>query len=680
MRKFYAFFVLELKRFLAAKNILILLLFMVLCLYFVMEGIHDYKNILATKPTFQETESIKVEQFVYPRQYGEHGFRLLFFPSPLSIFFTNSGAAAELNSRVDSGERLNIYNSFKGKNLFSEKKGNFKDFSGIILLFGSLLVLYFGYSSFRYRDYLKFLSGFTNFRRVFSSLLISRILLLMFFFILLIGVGVVLLIFNGIQVASSEYVHLGKYLFFTLFVLLFFFLLGTVTSCLKSKAAGVVIIIALWFISVFLMPGVINKLVSKRSESITKNYKLELEKLKVLMDFEKLFKEKVGTIGLGQEKISEEAKILIKDYVDNQLIDMEKIENRMIEEMDDNVKFYQKLSSFFPSTLFVSVNNEYSSYGYKNFIDFYRFTQTLKNKFIRYIVDISYFNRSPIISSFLKGDENIFYAKSRHPDYLYNGISLTIILIILFLFVSYFCYKRSLFGMIKFDASALMKQLPQSGKLNLQIRKGESYVLLSAIGGIGEQLFLVYSGAVREIKNIRNLEQIKEKIKILADGEKDNEFVYIGKTSEWPPNIRVKDFLDLLRRLAGIDQTKAYEISILLGIDTLKKKYFGSMQESEKRKAIFAAAKMKKSEYYIFDDFASGMPVEFIIEFIRNIRKLKESGIGILYLSNDVLLAPEIGDRIGIMKGGQLLFDVKDSELRQMNLNQVYFQYFANGE
>jgi hypothetical protein len=35
-------------------------------------------------------------------------------------------------------ERSNIFNSFKGKKIFSQKPGEFWDFSGVVLLFGSL--------------------------------------------------------------------------------------------------------------------------------------------------------------------------------------------------------------------------------------------------------------------------------------------------------------------------------------------------------------------------------------------------------------------------------------------------------------------------------------------------------------------------------------------------------------
>jgi energy-coupling factor transporter ATP-binding protein EcfA2/ABC-type transport system involved in multi-copper enzyme maturation permease subunit len=677
MKDFCAFFVAEFKRLFSAKVIVALMLLLLLCLYFVQEGIQDYKDIADSKVKFQEIEKVKVGQYTHYRQYGSYGFRLLFIPSPLSVFFTNSGVAAEITSQVDSGEILKIYNSIKGKNLFSEKKDNFKDFSGIILLFGSLMALYFGYSSFRYRDYLRFLSGFSGFKPIFCSILASRILIMLFFFLFLIVAGSVLLVANGIPLGGPDYIYLLKYSAVMLLMLLFFYILGTAVGSLKSKAVGVVTLMVLWFVSVFLLPGIISKLVSKRAGNITLNYQLELKKLKTLMSFEQESNKKYGTLPLG-EKMSEEAKGAIESYLRNEFVEINKMEKGMIEEMNDNVRFYHRLASFFPATFYQSVHNEVSSRGYKNFIDFYHYVHDLKKRFVRFFIEKSYYTEHPEnVESFIEGDENIFYAGSRLPDYAWTGVSLTILLCVILLIVSYLCCKRFLFKMVRFDSSTFMKKLPPTGKLNLKVRKGESYVLLSAIGGVGDQLYVLYSGAV---KGFKNWDQIQEKFKIMADDQQNGDFVFVGKTAEWPGNIKVGDFLNLMRRLTGIDKNEADEISILLGIDNIKKKYFGAAQESEKRQAVFAAAKMKNSKYYIFDDFASGMPVEFIIEFSRNIRRLKESGKGILYLSNDVLLAPEIGDRIGIMKGGQLLFDVKDSELRQMNLNQVYFQYFANGE
>jgi ABC-type multidrug transport system ATPase subunit len=652
-----------------------LLLAFSLCLFFVNEGIGDYKNLEKNILEFQDVERIKVSKYVFMRQYGSSGFRLLFCPSPLSVFFTNSGVGSEITSQVDSGEMLKIYNSFKGKNLFLEKSGHLKDFAGIILLFGSLLALYFGYSSFRHRDFIKMVSGFCGYRPVFFNILISRILLVVLAIIVLTGLGWLLLILHSIALSGIELQYLFNFLVVTITLLVFFFLLGTVVSSLRSKPLALVSMISLWFLLVFLMPGLIGKLVAKRAENITLNYKLEVKKLSVLMKFEKEALEKEGKVEL-QEEYNPKEIALNNSYWDNEFKSIERVERGMIEEMNDNVRFYHSLSSLLPSTFYISMSNECSSRGYKNFIDFYRYIQALKKKFVRFYLDRLSSEDPDTVVSFINKDENIFHSSSHLPYYARRGTFITLGFIVFLLVLSYVGFKKAVFCYIRPRANELSRHFAKLDSFKLQVRKGESYTLLSNDELIKEQFYLVFSGILRgmpEWENMVSQVNLVDEIDSSASG-----FVFIGKLEEWPGDIKVGDYLMLLKRLAGNNSTGAEEISILLGIDTIKKKYFGAIDESEKRKAVFAGAKLKESDFYVFDDFARGMPLEFLIEFRKNLRRLKESGDRILYLSNDVLLAPEIGDRIGIMKNGQLLFFVKDSDLRQMNLNEMFFQYFAD--
>jgi hypothetical protein len=165
---------------------------------------------------------------------------------------------------VDVGERLYIYNSFKGRTLFADKGGGFKDFSGIMLLLGGLLVLYLGYESFIHRDYLRFMCGFIDYKRTFLSTVLSRVFIIIFFFLLNVGISLILLEINGIQFTGDEYGHFFIFLVTQVLVLVFFFALGTIAGSLKSGFAGFVMVITSWFVLVFLFPGIVNGITSRQ--------------------------------------------------------------------------------------------------------------------------------------------------------------------------------------------------------------------------------------------------------------------------------------------------------------------------------------------------------------------------------------------------------------------------------
>ncbi|MCP5103535.1 MAG: hypothetical protein GY950_09160, partial [bacterium] len=223
MNVFRVFLRLELKRFLGKRNIVIFLLFLIVSLYFLLEGINRFQRFQTNKETFKQIEKMKIKQYVMYTQYGSYGFRLMFVPSPLSIFFNNSGNFSGLISNIDSGERLNIYHPFKGKTLFSEKNGALMDFSGSLLLLGSLFALYFGYGALHHKKYLKFLSGFYGYKKISLSIIGSRILLLLLLLLPVAGSSWGLLKVNGIDLSPGDSIYLGVYFGMQFLVFLFFF-------------------------------------------------------------------------------------------------------------------------------------------------------------------------------------------------------------------------------------------------------------------------------------------------------------------------------------------------------------------------------------------------------------------------------------------------------------------------
>lgn len=440
MRTFKAIFAMESQRLLNNKNIGLLILFSLLCFYFVQIGSGNYKSIIENKEKFQDIERLKVKQYISYSQYGSYGFRMLFIPSPLSIFFVNSSVISELTANVDSGERLNIYNSFKDRTLFADKAGGFKDFSGIMLLLGSLLVLYFGYESMIHKDYLRFMAGFTGHGKLFLSIFFSRVLMFILLFLFISGISMLLLKVNGIHFSTEEWSHWFIYLAVLVLLSVFFFVLGTITGTFKSRLAGFVILIFLWFIFVFLVPGVVNAVISQNADNIVSNYQLELEKLKILMDFEKQAAEKAGPVTKSNTESEQE---LVESAWNNEIKKIQALEKKLQKEMEVNIQRYQMLSCLFPSTFYLSAGNEIGGKGYDNFTRFYEYIQDIKWKFIRFYIDKKYYADFSKVEPFIKDSGNLFYARTHLPRGFANGIWLTVLYISALFVAAYIRFKKS---------------------------------------------------------------------------------------------------------------------------------------------------------------------------------------------------------------------------------------------
>jgi len=425
----------------------VLFLFLsLLSLYFVQIGIYNYKNVIEKRERFSSFENLKLKQYVTYAQYGTYGMRIMFVPSPLSVFFSNSSLITELTANVDSGERLYIYNSFKGRALFAEKFGGFKDFSGIMLLLGSLLVLYLGYDSLIHKDYLRFLSGFYSLPRIFTAVTLSRLLTIFSFFLFNIACSLILLKLNGLQLSSDDlrnfYIYTGTLLLMTAL----FFALGTIAGSLRSRFSGFVLLIASWFVLVFLVPGIVNSITSRRVGNIMTDNQVELEKLKLLMSVEKRTYEKVGSL---KESNKRGAKQLMEDYWNNEFQEILAFEQKLAREIQNNVDNFLWLSIFSPSPFYWSTGNEISSKGYSSYLEFFLYIQDLKKRFVRFYFDKRYnmdtfVDSATQVESFIKDDENLFFARSRLPGGFFWGLLLTLIYTLALFFFSFRQFRSSL--------------------------------------------------------------------------------------------------------------------------------------------------------------------------------------------------------------------------------------------
>jgi len=607
MNTFKSFFILEFKRFFGKRNGVIILLLLLLSLLFIQNGVNEYKNILSHKEKFKEIEEIKVSSYISYRVYGAYGFRMLFVPAPITIFFNKSGVISDMTSYVDSGERLNIYNPLKGKNVFNLKKWGLTDFSGIILFFASLLALFYGYETLNNAEYLKFLSTLASPRKVFISLLLSRIILMVFLFLFITASGFLLLTLNGVNVPLDRYI-----LYFLLLIFLisiFFFMIGTAFSTIRSKITGLSGLLSLWFILLFIIPTVINSYITNKAAVITPVYRMELEKFKILSDFEKQSIQKVGPFTHDKE-VTPTIKKMILSAWNNEFVKILALEEDMRNQMKKNISLFQGLSTLFPSSFYVSVNNEISSRGYENLIDFYEYVHKLKRDFVEFYIDKVYFSNFTKVEPFLKSDKNVFPAQSRLPEYFTTGLLVTLFYLIGLFWVSYYRYKKALFPPRE-------EKDTTPGKIDLDLEKGQFKVLVSESKSFKDQLFNRFSQS--------------------EEGKK-REFFYICHPENIPGDIKVGDFFLFIKRFVQSAGKAAEDFKLPSSMKSIAGKKYDRLKNHEKGEIILAILGMKLKGIYLVYNVASGMPIEFTVQLKERMQQLKTEGALVLYITPDELI------------------------------------------
>ncbi len=633
MKIFSSFFLLELKRLFSKRNIFILFLFFLLCQYLVQVRINEFQLKLENKTQFLEIERTNSEKFINYNQYGTFGFRLMFIPPAISAFFSNSAVISELTAFVDSGVRLRIYNSLLGKNLFSDKNGGFKDLAGIILLFGTLMALYFGYDSFRYKEYIKFISSLSSTKRAYFSILFARLILLNVTFLFIISFSLFLTRLNGLHFSTTEYINFSVFLFLTVLLLSFFLVLGAIISCSKSNINAILTIISVWVTVTFLAPGIITNIVFQRAGLIESNFKVEMDKLQQLINFENRAIVQHGRFDPDKANTTRE-RHLVESYWEKEFKEIQHLEKKRNEKTLKNARTYQIFSIVCPTTFYIAMNNEISGLGYESFIDFYQYTQELREKFIHYYLQKAFYSNDKKVETFVKKNENVFVSKSRIPDIIIFGIILNLLYLAILFHFSFNRFRKYIFGLPD-------QKYRELKELEMELMTGKTVVLLTADNRISGQLYNFFTGHDDEFDGVVMLDEED----IAADGNRED-FLYLCRPEEIPGDIKVKDFVKFFSRLLYVSKRENAQLYLDLQLDTVERKFFSQLSDAQKGRILLAAAVKKMSAIYMIHDLARGMPVDFVMEFIDILSRVKEDGAAILYLSRDVLFASKIADRL----------------------------------
>lgn len=626
----------EIKRFLGKKStIIILSLGLLFSMTMIQLGINEYKAIAQNKTKFKEFESLKISQYVNYTQYGSYGIQVLFVPSPLSLFFTNSVVASDLNAFVDSGERLKIYHPLKGKHAFGARTYGFADFSGILLFFATLLTLFYGYDTFKNREFSRLLSALCTPNRLFRALVLARVLILTLMLFILIASTFALVRLNGIPLEIDQ--QFLAFFCLILLVAIFFFSIGTFLGACASKVTAIILMLSCWFFFLFLIPFAINSFITWEADKITPANRLEMEKLKILMDFEKRAIEKAGTFDYGKE-VTDARRDLISSYWDKEFKKIQALEQSMILEMNHNVSLFQDLSLISPTTFYFSVTQEISSRGYMNLVDFYDYVLQLKQKFFKFYMEKVYFSNFSRVVPFITGDENIFYAKSRLPGNFGIGILITILYIVLFLGFSFYHFLQTLFKLEVGQEVAMHKPV-------LQLKHGQFRVLVIEGERFKNLLFSLFSGKIREICKKGLIQRVLVDGRDIAVHSLNENFVYLCHPEHIPGDIRGDHFLFLLAGVQKVPLKVAREIMENPYLQEIGRKRFSQMKNLEKFELLLTLAAIKKSPVYLIHDVTRGMPLEASIHLKGVMENLKDSNSLVLFLTSGPLVANEKWDR-----------------------------------
>jgi len=214
--------------------------------------------------------------------------------------------------------------------------------------------------------------------------------------------------------------------------------------------------------------------------------------------------------------------------------------------------------------------------------------------------------------------------------------------------------------------------------LNLQVRAGEILGLLGA-NGAGKSTtinlllgFLTPDSGTVKIDDKETSSQVAEVRQLVG---------YIPENVNLYPYLSGLENLDYFCKLAGLQysKTELQEVLSTCGLQSeAQQKKVSEYSKGMRQKVGVAIAYAKKAKVYLLDEPASGLDPLASNELSELLKKLAADGATILMASHDIFRVREVCHRIGILKHGALVKELRSEEVSANELEQLYLQYMTN--
>ena len=210
--------------------------------------------------------------------------------------------------------------------------------------------------------------------------------------------------------------------------------------------------------------------------------------------------------------------------------------------------------------------------------------------------------------------------------------------------------------------------------LNLHIKAGEVFCLLGANGAGKTTTINLFMGFIEPTSG----QALVNELEVAVHPQETKKFIaYI------PENVMLYPGLTGLQNLAyfsGLSQ-KTYSEAELKDFLTRAglqpaafTKKIGTYSKGMRQKVGIAIALAKHAKALFLDEPTSGLDPLASNEFSEILRSLAQEGVAILMATHDLFRAKEVGDRIGIMRSGELLRVMNATEVTHTELEGIYLQ------
>lgn len=618
MKDLLYFFSGEFKRHIYRWNLIAWLVILVMLLTLANSTVNLLKNNPAKTNAAQQIQQKYWEKIPNYYYYQLYGINFLYVMPSTAIIANDTVIPDDLSSRIDFFSKLQIFNNLKGGAIFLRGKGIRLDFSAVIKLLIPLIVLWYGFGTFQYQDYLKSLTSIWTYRRSVIYTLISRFLLYLITFLLIMTLVFLFVRIRGITFSPGEVTVIAGYLLEAVLYLSIFFFIGALIGLLGQTKLSVILLFISWFFLAVASHWIITPTVTPEYLDTLKDYKAELAKINIIAKYEEMVQEERGKYDPSRR---EEGKEVAEEFWNNYYLKkIVPIEKKLKDMIARAIEKDRKISKFFPGPFFDMTANEASGRGCTNYMLFYEYSDQMQKKFVRFIIDRAFYNDPKVMVNFIKGDEDIFYGKAILPPNFWPGILIQMGYVVILIIACYIGSTKKIFPRAKDDKAF--------DNLTIDLKSGENFTMQDCTDEETPRPHLtnVFLGKNRELP-----------VTILLDGKpfpvgEKSFIIFVPKPGDIPDELKGKHLVYLFKRVFNLPVRDIIQLEKEIGKKTLEK-HFRKMKKEEEYKLVLLLYFLVKFPVYLFDGFAEGISDKLSQELFAIVEEKLPAGSMIIDLT-----------------------------------------------
>ncbi len=215
--------------------------------------------------------------------------------------------------------------------------------------------------------------------------------------------------------------------------------------------------------------------------------------------------------------------------------------------------------------------------------------------------------------------------------------------------------------------------------LNLEIQAGEIYCLLGSNGAGKSTTINLFLGFIPATSG----QAFIDGAEVSVNNQATRDLVaYIPEIVNLYPTLSGMENLEFFSGLSGFQYSKE-ELAGFMQVAGLQTSAFhkrvSSYSKGMRQKVGIAIALVKKAKVLFLDEPTSGLDPHASNEFSEVITRLSEQGVSTLMATHDLLMAKNLGHRIGIMHQGKLKQELFSSEVSHADLTRIYIDLVKEG-